>query len=104
VFARYYICVGRLLLAIVVVLAAGVTPTRAEAAGEEVRTGFERALGVALAIGTLPLPAAAECPNEGWSAVTPEQPPPYRADYPFVLRIEPRTCINGQPVRRQPAP
>lgn len=102
--ARYYIYVGRFLLAILILWVVGVAPKYAGAAGEEVRVGFERALGASLALGLMPFPTSGGCPDEGWSAAPPERPPTHRSAHPFVLRVEPRTCVNGVPVRPRLVP
>ena len=67
-------------------------PAKGDAAGEEVRTGFERALGARLALGDQTLRVAAPCPDEGWLAAPPGRAPAHRSAHPFVLRVLPRRC------------
>jgi hypothetical protein len=69
-------------------------PVCARAAGEQVRVGFERTIGAALALGVGGAPERlySRCPDEGWRPAPPEQSRAYRAAYPFRLRTEPRIC------------
>ena len=70
-------------------------PVRAQAAGEEVRVGFERTIGAALALGVGPrLELHSRCPDYGWRPAPPETNLSYRAAYPFHVRTEPRVCPN----------
>ncbi len=70
-------------------------PVRAQAAGEEVRVGFERTLGAALALGVGPrLGILSGCPDYGWRSAPPETNLSYRAAYPFHVRTEPSVCPN----------
>ena len=77
-------------------------PVRAHAAGQEVRVGFERAIGVGLALDVMPghAPLFHPCPDEGWNAAPPERAPAHRAAHPFYLRTEPRTCPQNPTVPR----
>jgi hypothetical protein len=93
---------GRPEFRILVFVLIALAPLSGSGAGEEVRTGFERTVGAALAIGALDLPITTRCPDEGWSAAPPERPPAHPAAPPFVLRIEPRICLDGQ--RLEPLP
>ena len=87
---------GRFRLPIRLLLLVALAPLRAGAAGEEVRIGFERTIGAALALGGWELPIAGQCPDEGWSVAVPERPPAHRAAHPYVLRVEPRICPHGE--------
>ncbi len=70
-------------------------PVRAQAAGEEVRVGFERTIGAALALGVGPQHGIyARCPDYGLRPAPPEANLSYRAAYPFHVRTEPRVCPN----------
>ncbi len=70
-------------------------PVCARAAGEEVRVGFERTIGAALALGVGPrLELHSRCPDYGWRPAPPETNLSYRAAYPFHVRTEPRVCPN----------
>jgi hypothetical protein len=93
---------GRSVRWTLLLLILALAPLRAGAAGEEVQIGYERTLGAALALGGLGLPLATQCPDEGWSAAPPERPPAHRAAHPYVLRVEPRICIDGQRLDRLP--
>jgi hypothetical protein len=62
---------------------------RADAAGEQVRVGFERTIGAALALGLAPdLPVA--CADPGWRHDPVGRRPAHHGAYPFILRVEPR--------------
>ena len=67
-------------------------PVRAQAAGEEVRVGFERTIGAALALGVGPPELHSRCPDYGWRPAPLETNLSYRAAYPFHVRTEPRIC------------
>ena len=62
----------------------------APAAGEEVEVGFERALGLALALRSAP--TLLRCPDTHRVAPAAERAPAHRAAHPIVVRIEPRRC------------
>jgi hypothetical protein len=89
----------RLPISIPLVLLALAAPARAEGPVErdEVRVGYERALGWGLATGALPFPAdvpdPGACSDPGWHyAAPPERAPAHRAVYPYFVRIEPHPC------------